>query len=258
MLMVISPAKTLDVERAPPCPQASQPQFLEHSAELITILRAYSPSDLARLMSISDSLAVLNAGRFSAWQQPFDQRNAKPALQTFMGDVYEGLDAASLNEQQLAWLQAHLRILSGLYGSLRPLDLMQPYRLEMGTRLTNARGKDVYAFWGETITTELNQVLDGHPAPVLVNLASAEYFKAVKPKLLQARVVTPVFQEQKQGQYKIVSFHAKRARGLMVRWAVEHQVEEPEALQAFSSEGYRFDPAASERDQWVFRRAPGA
>jgi hypothetical protein len=254
MLMVISPAKTLDFETPAACPRYSQPEFLAHSAELIDILRPKSPAELAQLMSISDPLAVLNAGRFSAWQPPFGLANARQAVLAFMGDVYEGLDAASLTPDELDWLQGHLRILSGLYGSLRPLDLMQAYRLEMGTRLVNGRGKDLYAFWGDLITGKLNQELEQDKPAVLVNLASAEYFKSVRIKALNARVVTPVFQERKNDGYKIVSFHAKRARGLMVRWAVKHQVSDPEGLKDFGSEGYRFDAAASDAANWFFRR----
>jgi cytoplasmic iron level regulating protein YaaA (DUF328/UPF0246 family) len=257
MLMVISPAKTLDFETPAFTRHTSQPDFLEHSAELISILRQKSPAELSGLMSISDALAVLNVGRFHDWQPPFTPENAKPAVQAFMGDVYEGLDAATLDPDAIDWLQDHLRILSGLYGCLRPLDLMQAYRLEMGTRLGNARGKDLYAFWGSIITQALQQALDAGQAPTLINLASAEYFKAVQLKKLNARVITPVFQEQKNGQYKIVSFHAKRARGLMVRWATEQRVSDPEQLKDFDCEGYAYDPAASDEQNWYFRRSAG-
>jgi len=250
MLMVISPAKTLDFDSPAHSTRTSQPDFLQHSAELIAILRQQSPAQLANLMSISDTLSVLNAGRFNDWAPPFTQQNAKQAVLAFLGDVYEGLDAASLDQASLDWLQEHLRILSGLYGCLRPLDLMQPYRLEMGTRLANARGKDLYAFWGTIISQALQQALATEPQPALINLASAEYFKAVKPAALKARVITPVFQEQKNGQYKIVSFHAKRARGLMVRWATEQRVDDPEQLKAFDSEGYAYDQQASDTDHW--------
>jgi cytoplasmic iron level regulating protein YaaA (DUF328/UPF0246 family) len=255
MLMVISPAKTLDFDTAASCPLHTTPALLEHSAELIALLRQQSPAQLSALMSISDKLAVLNAGRYSAWKLPFDSVNAKPALLAFMGDVYEGLNAATLKPAQQLWLQDHLRILSGLYGCLRPLDLMQAYRLEMGTTLANARGKDLYAFWGDLVSDSLNQALAQDAEPVLVNLASQEYFRSVRPARLRARIVTPVFQDGKHGKYKIISFHAKRARGLMVRWAVEQSVNEPEQLKGFDSEGYAFDPAASGADIWVFRRA---
>jgi len=255
MLMVISPAKTLDFTSPANCPLTTEPSLLTHSAQLIGILREKSPAQLAELMSISDVLAQLNVGRFNDWQLPFTSANAKPAVMAFMGDVYEGLDATSLTPDELLWLQDHLRILSGLYGTLRPLDLMQAYRLEMGTRLANQRGKDLYAFWGEIITNSLQQVLNAEKTAVLVNLASSEYFKSVKSKQLAARVITPVFQDQKNGQYKIVSFHAKRARGLMVRWAVKHVVDDPEQLKHFDSAGYAFNPGASDMDRWVFRRS---
>lgn len=256
MLMVISPAKTLDYDTPAHTARHTQPDFLAHSAELIATLRQLSPADIGQLMSISDALATLNAGRFHDWGGEFTPENAKQAVLAFMGDVYEGLDAASLSEQQLDWLQQHLRILSGLYGLLRPLDLMQAYRLEMGTRLTNPRGANLYQFWGDIITDALNAELAKQPLPQLVNLASDEYFKSVKPKKLQATVITPVFQDLKNGHYKIISFYAKRARGLMARWAVQHAVSDAEALKGFNSEGYAFDANASDATHWVFRRDP--
>jgi hypothetical protein len=256
MLMLISPAKTLNFDPPARRTRHTTPELLEHSAELIAILAGKSPADLSALMGISDALAVLNAGRFSSWHTPFTPDNAKQAVLAFMGDVYEGLDAASLDDDGLDWLQQHLGILSGLYGLLRPLDLIQPYRLEMGIRLANARGRDLYTFWGELITAHVAQRLADDP--VLVNLASGEYFKSVRVKQLAARVVTPVFQDRKGEQYKVISFHAKRARGLMVRWALEHRVTDPQALQAFDSEGYTFTPAVSDRDNWVFRRDASA
>ena len=256
MLMVISPAKTLDYDTPAHTARHTQPDFLAHSAELIATLRQLSPADIGQLMSISDALATLNAGRFHDWGGEFTPENAKQAVLAFMGDVYEGLDAASLSEQQLDWLQQHLRILSGLYGLLRPLDLMQAYRLEMGTRLANPRGANLYQFWGDIITDALNAELAKQPLPQLVNLASDEYFKSVKPKKLQATVITPVFQDLKNGHYKIISFYAKRARGLMARWAVQHAVRDAEALKGFNSEGYAFDANASDATHWVFRRDP--
>ncbi|WP_147693344.1 peroxide stress protein YaaA [Vogesella mureinivorans] len=256
MLMVISPAKTLDYDTPAHTARYTQPGFLAHSAELIATLRQLSPADIGQLMSISDTLATLNTGRFHDWGGEFTPENAKQAVLAFMGDVYEGLDAKSLSEPQLGWLQQHLRILSGLYGLLRPLDLMQAYRLEMGTRLTNPRGSNLYQFWGDIITEALNAELAQQAQPQLVNLASDEYFKSVKPKKLQATVITPVFQDLKNGQYKIISFYAKRARGLMARWAVEHAVTDAEALKGFNSEGYAFDANASDATHWVFRRDP--
>ncbi|CUA82116.1 Cytoplasmic iron level regulating protein YaaA, DUF328/UPF0246 family [Gulbenkiania indica] len=257
MLMVISPAKTLDFDTPLPPLPVTQPDFLDESGQLVEILRGKSPAELAALMSISDKLAVLNAGRYSQWHRPFTSENARPAVYAFMGDVYEGLDVASLPAEAVDYLQAHLCILSGLYGVLRPLDLMQAYRLEMGTRLANERGRDLYTFWGERITQALNARLAGTTDPVLVNLASEEYFKAVRPASLNAAIVTPVFQDRKGGQYKIISFHAKRARGAMVRWAAERRLASPERLKDFDTDGYRFAPEASDTLTWVFRRDEG-
>lgn len=254
MLMVLSPAKTLDYDTPPHTARHSQPDFLSDSQQLIAVLREKSPADIARLMSISDALASLNVGRYHDWNPFFTPNNAKQAVLAFMGDVYEGLDAASLDEAQLDYLQQHLRILSGLYGLLRPLDLMQPYRLEMGTKLANPRGANLYAFWGERISDALNQLLDAMDNPVLINLASEEYFKAVQPAKLRGRLISPVFQDYKNGQYKIISFYAKQARGLMARWAALHAVQTPEALQDFNLAGYRFDSGASDSTRWVFRR----
>lgn len=254
MLFVISPAKTLDFETPPSLQKFTQPDFLSQSAELIKILRNVSPQELSQLMTISDALARLNVTRYASWKRPFNLDNAKQAVLAFNGDVYEGLDAASLLAKQFDYVQQHLRILSGLYGLLRPLDLMQPYRLEMGTRLNNAKGKDLYAFWGDTITTALNQVLAHEKTPVLVNLASEEYSKSVHFKTLKARIITPVFQELKNGQYKIISFMAKRGRGRMVRYAIEHALKQPEALKQFDVDGYQFIATASDENRWIFRR----
>ena len=254
MLMVLSPAKTLDYTTPPHTKRYTEPDFLADSQQLIQVLREKGPADIAKLMDISDALATLNVGRYHDWNPVFTPDNAKQAVLAFLGDVYEGLDAASLNEAQLDYLQHHLRILSGLYGLLRPLDLMQPYRLEMGTRLANPRGTNLYAFWGERITDALNTLLDESDNPVLVNLASDEYFKSVKPAKLHGRLITPVFQDYKNGQYKIISFYAKQARGLMARWAAQHQVDTPEALQDFNLAGYHFDSSESDTRRWVFRR----
>lgn len=258
MLLVISPAKALDYETPPTTARFSQPDFLDDAAELIDILQKCTPADIAGLMSLSDKLATLNVARYASWSRPFAADNAKQALLAFNGDVYEGLAATTLDEAALAWAQDHLRILSGLYGVLRPLDLMQPYRLEMGTRLSNPRGKDLYAFWGERITAELNRLLDGEREAgrdaVLVNLASEEYFKSVKPRLLKGRLVAPVFEDWKDGRYKIISFYAKRARGLMSRYAIENRIDDVEALKGFDNEGYAFAADASDGDTWVFRR----
>jgi cytoplasmic iron level regulating protein YaaA (DUF328/UPF0246 family) len=258
MIIVISPAKALDYETPPSTAHFSQPDFLDQAAELIEILRQRSPAEIAELMSLSDPLATLNVARYVQWSRPFSPDNAKQAVLAFDGDVYEGLDARSLSEEQLQWAQDHLRILSGLYGVLRPLDLMQPYRLEMGTRLENARGRNLYAFWGERITDELNRMLaaekDAGREPILFNLASDEYFKSVKPAKLKGRLVTAVFEDWKGGRYKIISFYAKRARGLMSRFAIVNRADDVDTLRKFDGEGYAFAAEASDDDKWVFRR----
>jgi cytoplasmic iron level regulating protein YaaA (DUF328/UPF0246 family) len=254
MLIVLSPAKTLDYETPAHTEIATQPDFIKRSAELVAILRQLSPDRIADLMHVSDQLAVLNANRFAAWSSRFTLKNSKQALLAFNGDVYEGLHAASLSAKQLAYAQSRVRILSGLYGVLRPLDLMQPYRLEMGTRLNNPAGKDLYAFWGETITAALNQLAVEQKAGALINLASEEYFKAVKPSLLNLPVITPVFQDWKNGKYKVISFYAKRARGLMARYAATKGIVRPAALKAFNVDGYAFAAESSDEFSWVFRR----
>lgn len=255
MLFVLSPAKSLDYGTAPPVATHTAPLFVPQSAELIGALRAQSPQQIAGLMSLSDKLAALNVARYETWSKKATLQNARQAVLAFNGDVYEGLDASSLSATQLDWLQQHLCILSGLYGVLRPLDLMQPYRLEMGTRLSNPRGKDLYQFWGSRIAAYLNERLreqDGEP--VLVNLASQEYFKAVDLSVLKARVVECVFEDFKDGKYKIISFYAKRARGLMMRYATVHKIRSVKGLQGFDSEGYAYDAQASGPDRLVFRR----
>lgn len=254
MLSVISPAKTLDFETSPSTTLHSQPDYLEHSQRLIEILRDYSPQRLSDLMGISDKLAGLNAARFAEWQPPFDLDNAKQAAQAFQGDVYVGLEADRFDDDDNAFAQDHLRILSGLYGLLRPLDLIQPYRLEMGTRLPNPAGKDLYAFWKGTLTAGLDQAVAASGTPVLINLASNEYFKAIDVKKLKAEVVTPVFKDAKNGQYKIISFYAKKARGLMSAWIVRQRLDDAEGLKDFDVAGYRFNPAMSEANTLVFTR----
>ncbi|AYR25226.1 peroxide stress protein YaaA [Herbaspirillum rubrisubalbicans] len=254
MLIVLSPAKSLDYDTPPTTDVHTTPAFVPRSAELIEVLKTKSPAEIGSLMGISDQLSVLNVSRYASWSRKFTTKNAKQAVLAFNGDVYEGLDAASLAAGQLDYLQQHVRILSGLYGMLRPLDLMQPYRLEMGTKLANPLGKDLYAFWGSEITEALNGELAAQKTPVLVNLASEEYFKVVKPKLLKAQVVAPVFEDWKGGKYKIISFYAKRARGLMARYAALKNINHPEKLKAFDLEGYAFAPEASSESSWVFRR----
>ena len=254
MLFLLSPAKTLDYDTPVGDLPHTQPLFKAQAAELIEVLRGYSPQQIAQLMDLSDPLAGLNAARYEAWSPRFTGRNSRQAVLAFNGDVYEGLQAPTLNAAQLSWAQEHLCILSGLYGVLRPLDWMQPYRLEMGTTLPTPRGKNLYQFWGTQIAEYLNGRQTGEKTPVIVNLASQEYFKAVDRKALKARVVECVFEDYKGGRYKIISFAAKRARGLMARHAITHKVTTPKGLEKFSAEGYAFDAAASEPDRLVFRR----
>lgn len=254
MLFVISPAKNLNENQTAPVAAYSQPDLLADAAVLMDELRRLAPQDIAKLMHVSDKIALLNAERNAAWQPPFTPENAKQAVYLFNGDVYEGLAAESQPPAGVDYLQAHLRILSGLYALLRPLDLIQPYRLEMGTALANPRGKNLYEFWGDTIAEALNRALAEQQTDTLINLASQEYFKSVSGKL-KARLITPVFKDEKNGQYKVISFYAKRARGLMVRYAAEQQISEPEELKAFDLEGYAYNAAASNEKEWVFLRA---
>ena len=252
MLIVLSPAKTLDLETPVTTKLSTTPDFLDRSGQLIDVLRRYSPHQISELMDISDTLAHLNVGRYASWSP--DAHDARQAIMAFNGDVYAGFDARTLKPAQLAYAQSHVRILSGLYGVLRPLDMIHPHRLEMGTRLPTAAGKDLYAFWGESVTGALNGVLAANGSEVLVNLASEEYFKSVKPKLLAAPVITPVFEEWKNGKYKIISFFAKRARGLMARYAAVKGITDPAKLKRFKVDGYAFDKKASDESNWVFRR----
>lgn len=254
MLIVLSPAKTLAMETPPTTIKSSLPEFIAHSAQLIDVLKTFSPAQVASLMHISDPLAALNFDRYANWSQEFSPQNAKQAVLAFNGDVYTGLTATTLSPAQLDYTQSHVRILSGLYGMLRPLDLMQPYRLEMGTRLATARGKNLYAFWGDIVTTALDGVLRERDYSALINLASEEYFKVIKPDLLSVPVITPVFEDWKNGNYKIISFYAKRARGMMTRYAALHNVTQPEQLQDFDMEGYAFDADGSSAHNWLFRR----
>ena len=251
MIIVLSPAKSLDFSPPPLALAASQPRFLDDSQLLIERLRELSPQEIGALMSISDTLAVLNATRFAEWSLPFSADNALPAVFAFNGDVYEGLAARGLGADDLAFAQQHLRILSGLYGLLRPLDLIQAYRLEMGTRLANVRGKDLYAFWGDRLVKAIEA--DAGSGETLVNLASEEYFKALG-KRLALPVVQPVFEDWSGGRFKVVSFHAKRARGLMARHAIVNRLTTAAALKDFADEGYAYTPEASDAQRWVFRR----
>ncbi|WP_417765275.1 peroxide stress protein YaaA [Spongiibacter tropicus] len=253
MLMLISPAKTLDFDTPAHTAQYSQPDFLDESKALIKELRALAPQDISALMKISDKLGTLNYQRFADWQTPFAPDNAKQAVLAFRGDVYTGLDADSMSDDDLAFAQQHLRILSGLYGLLRPLDLIQPYRLEMGTKFANARGKNLYDFWGNDITEAINAQLK-EAGPLVVNLASNEYFGAVKPKALNAEMVTPVFKDFKNGKYKIISFYAKKARGLMSAYIIKNRITDAEQLKTFDVDGYYFSPEESSDNEWVFLR----
>lgn len=254
MLIFLSPAKSLDYKTPPHVASFSQPAFLDRSQTLIDQLRALSPADIAKLMDLSDPLALLNFNRYAEWSQPFTPDNAKQAVLAFDGDVYDGLAAKTLSAADLDFAQQHVRILSGLYGILKPLDLMRPYRLEMGTKFANRGGKDLYAFWGETLLDAINAELDAMPRPVVVNLASEEYFKAAVGRKLKGTLIQPVFEDWKGGKYKIISFFAKKARGLMTRYAVLNRLSDPEGLQDFDSEGYAFAPEASDDKTWVFRR----
>jgi hypothetical protein len=257
MLFLLSPAKTLDYDTPVPAAvakKATDPLFTDRAAELIGALKTRTPAEIASLMELSDALATLNVGRYAAWQPAATPDNSKPAVLAFNGDVYEGLDAHTLKPTDLAWAQEHVVILSGLYGALRPLDRLQPYRLEMGTSLANPRGKDLYAFWGDALAQHLNERLAGQAHPVVVNLASQEYSKAALRPALKAQVVDCQFEDWKGGRYKIISFYAKRARGLMCRWAIEHRARSPQALRGFAVEGYAFDAAESTGERMVFRR----
>ena len=252
MLIVLSPAKSLDLETPSTTKHHTTPDFLDRSSQLIEVLRRYSPGQISELMDLSDTLAHLNVGRYASWGE--DPSEARQAIMTFNGDVYAGFDARSLKASQLAFAQDHVRILSGLYGVLRPFDLIHPHRLEMGTRLETAKGKDLYAFWGDSVTEALNEAIAASGAEALVNLASEEYFKSVKPKKLSVPLITPVFEEWKGGKYKIISFFAKRARGMMARYAAVKGITEAAKLKRFKVDGYAFDKKASSHTTWVFRR----
>ena len=259
MLFLLSPAKSLDYDT--PLPEGlshTTPQFVAQSAALIEVLRTQSVQDIASLMDLSDKLAALNVARYQAWRPRFTATNSRQALLAFNGDVYEGLNARTLAAKDLDWAQSHVAILSGLYGVLRPLDRMQPYRLEMGTRLATDAGSNLYQYWGAQIAEHINTRLRAHDAkadtPVVVNLASQEYFKAVDRKALKARVIECVFEDWKGGTYKIISFHAKRARGLMARYAITHRVATPRQIEGFDLDGYAFAPASSSPERLVYRR----
>jgi cytoplasmic iron level regulating protein YaaA (DUF328/UPF0246 family) len=254
MLIVLSPAKSLDYKTPAKVKAPTLPEFVSESAKLIADLKKLSPQEVANLMGLSDQLAALNVGRYRDWSKKFTEENSKPAIYAFDGDVYDGFDVKTLDAKAIAFAQDHIRILSGLYGALRPLDLMQPYRLEMGTSFKNARGKDLYAFWGERVTDSLKQVLEQQKKPVLLNLASEEYFKVLQAKNLDCPVISPIFQDGKDGKYKIISFYAKRARGLMARYVVENRITDAADLKGFNLDGYKYVPSESKPEKPLFRR----
>lgn len=254
MLALISPAKNLDFESPLPSKLHSKPTMLKHAQVLVDQLKGLAPQDICSLMKLSDKLGQLNYDRYQAWKKPFTVKNARPAVFAFNGDVYAGLDAYSLSDEALNFAQDRLRILSGLYGVLRPLDLMQAYRLEMGTKLANERGRDLYAFWGGLITGQLNAQLKALSEDTVVNLASNEYFKAVNQSELAAEVITPVFKDLKNGQYKVLSFFAKKARGRMCAYIINKQITQASKLKRFNWDGYRFNAELSKAREWVFTR----
>ncbi|MDR7332174.1 peroxide stress protein YaaA [Roseateles asaccharophilus] len=286
MLFLLSPAKSLDYDTPTPpelAPALTRPQFLDDTAALIDVMRSKTVADVRELMDLSEPLAQLNVDRYAAWRPRFTDKNSKPAMLAFNGDVYDGLDAKTLSADDIAWAQTHVRMLSGLYGILRPLDRMQPYRLEMGTRLSTVAGANLYDWWGDRLALHLNKLAKAEKAPVIVNLASQEYFRVVdrkvsaeppgRPKAAQPprgagraqvarggvlipRVIDCQFEDWKNGDYKIISFFAKRARGLMARYAIQNRIETPDGLKGFDLDGYRLAPEASSQDQLVFRRKP--
>lgn len=254
MLIILSPAKTLDFDEFElPLPN-TLPQFMPEASQLISDLKKLSTQEIASMMSLSDKLAELNAARYSSWSKTFTNQNSKAALFAFNGDVYEGLDAKTLNKKQLDFAQKYLRILSGLYGVLKPFDLMQAYRLEMGTRIQHQHGSDLYSFWGSKITKLIQAELATQKKPMLLNLASEEYFKVIQANSLGYPVISPVFQDEKDGKFKIISFYAKRARGLMARYVIQNAIHDPIKLQDFDLEGYHYVEAQSQAHQPVFQR----
>jgi hypothetical protein len=254
MLIVVSPAKTLDYDTPPKTDKYTVPDYLDQSQILIDRLRLLSSLDISELMHVSTKIAELNFDRYESWNKKFTLKNARQAVLAFKGDVYTGLDVDSFNARDLDFAQKHLRILSGLYGLLRPLDLMQPYRLEMGTKLDNERGKNLYEFWDTRITEGLNQQLKKTRSHYLINLASNEYFKSVRPKQLEAEIITPAFKEYKGGDYKMIGIHAKKARGMLSRYIIKKRLQDPEDIKSFDEEGYKFNRKLSKGNDWVFTR----
>lgn len=254
MLAILSPAKTLDYETPLTINKSTQPDFNSESQELISTLREFAPAEISSLMKISDNLAELNHRRYAEWQTQADTANARPAIFAFKGDVYQGLDAQTLAARDVNFAQKHLRVLSGLHGLLRPLDLIQPYRLEMGTRLTTRRGSNLYQFWGDKITNSINQALAQQTSKVLVNLASNEYYQVIQPERIEGRILTINFKELRDGKYRFVSFSAKKARGLMARYMIDKRIIRPNQLRQFDVDGYAFNEALSSDDEWIFTR----
>ena len=254
MLAILSPAKTLDYETPLTISKSTQPDFNSESQELISTLREFAPAEISSLMKISDNLAELNHRRYAEWQTQADTTNARPAIFAFKGDVYQGLDAQTLAARDVNFAQKHLRVLSGLHGLLRPLDLIQPYRLEMGTRLTTRRGSNLYKFWGDKITDSINQALAQQTSKVLVNLASNEYYQVIQPERIEGRILTINFKELRDGKYRFVSFSAKKARGLMARYMIDKRIIRPNQLRQFDVDGYAFNEALSSNDEWIFTR----
>ena len=254
MLIVISPAKTLDFETAPTTKEFTQPEFLKESKKLVSELKKLNPAEVSSLMKISDKLGTLNYLRFNEWKPPFNLNNAKQALLAFKGDVYTGIEAETFSNQDLKFAQKHLRILSGLYGVLKPLDLMQAYRLEMGTQFENKQGKDLYEFWGGKLTDQVNKDLKAAKSKVLINLASNEYFKSLQAEDIDAEIIVPVFKDFKNGKYKIISFYAKKARGLMSAYIIKNRLKKPEDIKAFDVDGYKYSKSESSGNNWVFLR----
>ncbi len=254
MLIVISPAKTLDFETPPSIKKSTKPAMIKHSAELIELMKNYSPNELVSLMGVSHKIALLNVERYLNWHTPFTSKNAKQAILAFKGDVYTGLDTDSFELEDFEFAQEHLRILSGLYGILKPLDLMQAYRLEMGTKLDNVKGNTLYNFWGDQLSCSLNKQLTKINSETLINLASNEYFKAIDKSVLNAKIITPVFKDFKNGKYKIISFFAKKARGMMSAYIIKNRISDLQEIKKFDGAGYRFDNKLSSDTEWVFLR----
>lgn len=254
MLILLSPAKTLDYETETKLPTKTTPEWIDEAAKLVETLKKKTPKQLAALMGISDKLALLNHQRYQDWQTPMPEAETKQAALAFKGEVYLGLEADQMTKKQLEYAQEHLRILSGLYGILRPLDAMLPYRLEMGTALKTRRGKDLYAFWGNRITQSINEQLDAIGSKYLLNLASNEYFRSVQAKDIQAEIIAPVFKDQSKGKYRVISYFAKKARGTMASWVIRNKVKTTNKLLQFDGDGYRYDEASSSESAPVFLR----